>query len=67
MSATQIKMVFLAIVEDVDQWPRPAQDACATTTQHPDDWAQDQLEAAMWAAGQQFIAEHPGLFRGEMA
>ncbi|RKR92800.1 hypothetical protein BDK92_7282 [Micromonospora pisi] len=61
-----IRLHWAATVADVDHWtPEHVDQADAdTTTDGYDDWVHDQLAAAMHAAGNQFIAEHPDLFRG---
>lgn len=68
MSATHAKITFGVLVEDIERWHSESVQAC-----HEDnhdgmhyEWVVTQITETMRLAGQQFIDDHPDLFRGEL-
>lgn len=64
MSATGYRLGYAVTVEDPDHWTpeHRAQAEADPDGCHYGDWVIGQLDAAMRAAGEQFIREHPDLF-----
>jgi len=64
LSATARQFTFAVVVEDVERWPAEAVAAADPSDDRSyDDWVVRQLVAAMYAAGEEFMAKNPGLFR----
>jgi hypothetical protein len=66
MSATVCRLEYVAAVADPDHW---AAEHRAHADAQPggsyDDWVVEQLGAAMRAAGDEFIRNHPDLFASD--
>lgn len=63
MGGTQITLTFSAIVESWDRIPESALPETYAGRSPIDDAVRDMLDTAMRQAGEQFMAEHPALFR----
>lgn len=66
MSATSRDLRFGVVVEDTDHWTPEHLAAAEKAGDGYDDWVAAQLEDVMREAGQDFIDNHPDLFRGEL-
>lgn len=64
MSATGRQFCFAVVVEDSDHWPAEAVAAADESDDRSyDEWVVRQLQAVMAAAGEEFMAANPDLFR----
>lgn len=64
MGGTIRNLRFAVTVEDYQHWaPEHLAAAEAAGIHTYDDWAVDQLEDVMLAAGQRYIDDHPDMFR----
>lgn len=63
MSATEIRLQWLAVVADLDHQPPWMRALCEETDETADDLVSVMLRAEMAAAGNAFMLKHPDLFR----